>query len=103
MLISASANDNFSSALGENELYIAAANDQVDVVGVLLDNGANIFTRGAHSDTAVHVAARNGNTAAVQELTICMGGAAASVMNDEGESAQAIAIERNDSSTTVAL
>ncbi|KAH0566063.1 hypothetical protein GP486_000528 [Trichoglossum hirsutum] len=103
MLIRAGANVNFSIVPGETPLNIAATNDQADVIRVLLDNGANILARGAHGDTAVHTAVRKGSTAAVAELSRRMGGAASTVLNDEGKSAQTIAIEKGDDLRAIAV
>ena len=81
-------------------LIMAACNDKVDIIRLLLDHGANVHSKDSDGDTALHCAAYNGYDEAVKLLI--GGGANLHVKNNDNRTPLDEA-KRHDRSSTIAI
>lgn len=85
----------------ELPIHFAAWQDRADIIGVLLDGGADIDARGERGQTALHYAAREGSPVAARALI--ERGADLNALDDRSFSAAFYGIRgRDDSSVEVA-
>jgi ankyrin repeat protein len=80
---------NSRTAIGETPLQIAAIRGDTLAVAALIDAGADIDARGEHGYTALHEAVEQRQAAAVSLLL--SRGASATIVNDDGHTAQKLA------------
>lgn len=85
MVLSAKDVDMEERAHGDTPLMQAARMDETEIVGLLLDRGANISAKDNTGRTALHIAAEQGNTSMVRLLLLK--GANASLLTSNGKTA----------------
>lgn len=68
MLEHGKANPNAANSLGVAALHWAASMDDVPMMGILLNAGADVDVRAMDGTTPLHSACRDGSTAAVSML-----------------------------------
>lgn len=69
-LVKHKADVNATSTKGVTALMIAAAHDNAPMIGVLMRAGARIDTRSQEGQTALDIAAQNGNDSATRTLNL---------------------------------
>jgi ankyrin repeat protein len=87
-LIQRGADVNAKDQWGNTSLYLAIRNDDLDIMNILIANGAEVdikHTRGGMEETALHYAAIRGRTEAVRVLLEA--GANINAKNDNGQTA----------------